>query len=266
MIRPLSRVYLYREPSAATLDFDAVADFVDEVVGVPAEIRDEFVNHHLMDLDEAARRIAHTKVRNPAAPHAPEAPSLGEVGFEKRLIGDPAKRVIGILYDGHHLDAVFRRMIPPAERRADLCHVASTFRLLGTFFPSDGRYHARTVICGYPHIVSTSGIVEAPAKPREYYLLRRQYQAMGMTPPLEDVKRQVAGGFIDHDDPRMTEVVKGLVLQSIFHQAAGEAFCPSADCRLFDAHRQEELVHAQLESATLCETHEALAKRLARPE
>jgi hypothetical protein len=262
MIRPLSRVYLYEEPAAESLDFGELKAFIEGTVGVPVELRGEFVNHHLKDLERAATDIAWTKVRNLGAPHAPEEPMMGEIRFESRLIRNPAKRVVGIVYDGYHMDAVWRAMLQREERRADLCHVGFTFRLLGTFNPGDGRYHARTVVCGYPSIVSTTGIVEAPAKPREYYALKHHYRSLGMTPPLEELKGHVEGSFIDYDDPRMTEVAKGIVLQAIFHQATGEAFCESKDCRLFDAHWQADLIHAQIESGELCPEHRELAREM----
>ena len=38
-----------------------------------------------------------------------------------------------------------------------------------TYDATDSRYHGRAVICSNPAIISTTGMIEAPARPREYY-------------------------------------------------------------------------------------------------
>lgn len=61
------------------------------------------------------------------------------------------------------------------------------------------------------------------------------------------------------NNPRLTEVAKGYALQAVFYQALGEAFCKDPYCRLFNAHRQEEMLRAQLDGAfDLCPRHEGL--------
>jgi hypothetical protein len=51
-------------------------------------------------------------------------------------------------------------------------------------------------------------------------------------------------------------VLKGYVLQAVFYQATGEAFCDDPDCRLFNAHWQEEVLRAQRDVPyDLCPRH-----------
>jgi hypothetical protein len=44
-----------------------------------------------------------------------------------------------------------------------------TDKLLCIFDERDWRYHDRSLICGNPTLISTSGIVKGIAKPRDYY-------------------------------------------------------------------------------------------------
>jgi len=140
-------------------------------------------------------------------------------------------------------------------------HVAFTNRLFGTFSTGDGRYHAHVILLGFPTLISTVGIVEAPAKPREFYLLKQRYAGLGLQVPLEAIKERFRGRFIDYDDPRLTEVMKGYVLQAVFYYLLGEPFCESKSCRLYNARWQEEVLSAQLDGR-LCERHEGMLRNL----
>ena len=61
-------------------------------------------------------------------------------------------------------------MINENESNTDHVHIVFEDRLICTFSEEDWRYHARTIIAGNPSIISTAGIVEAPAKPKEWYI------------------------------------------------------------------------------------------------
>jgi len=256
------RVYLYDDPSTSTLDVGALAEYVTRTLGLRASVRKEFFSYHHRDVTEAlAQRIAATKVRSMGIKWAPFEPIYGEVQFERRLLDDPAKGAPGILYDGHRLMHLCRALLPPKERTLGIAHLVFTSRILGTW-EEDGRYHARVNVCGYPSFLSTTGIVEGPAKPKEYYLLKRRLtNPMGVV-PFEQVKAPFAGQFIDYDDPRLTEAMKGYVLQCLFHHMTAEPFCDDPSCRLFNAHWQSELLEAQLTSGALCPRHEKMAKAL----
>ncbi len=61
----------------------------------------------------------------------------------------------------------------------------------------------------------------------------------------------------------MTEVIKGYLLQALFYHAAGDPFCPDENCRLFNAHWQEQLIRAQLgDGAELCSRHGAMLEAM----
>jgi hypothetical protein len=191
-------------------------------------------------------------------------PLPGEVEFERKLLQDPSLRLIGVFYDGFRLQAVFRELLPMDEFSVKHAHIIFTNRLFGTFDEGDRRYHARVSVYGFPSIISTTGIVEAPAKPREFYLLKQQYAALGGDVPLEALKEKFRGRFIDYDDERLTEVMKGYVMQAIFYHVFGDPFCGKISCRLYNSHWQEEVIESQLKAREreFCDHHQEMLEGL----
>jgi hypothetical protein len=96
-------------------------------------------------------------------------------------------------------------------------------------------------------------VVEAPAKPRDFYL-KQQLGASLLT-----LKEEFKGKFIDYNDLRLTEVMKGYVMQALFFHITGNPFCKNKNCRLYNAHWQEDLIQAQLTSKNdFCAQHEKI--------
>ena len=156
------------------------------------------------------------------------------------------------LYDGYRMQEVLGGAIREAGRTL---HVVITDRLICTFDEQDYRYHARALVASNPAIISTSGMVEAPARPREYYV-------DSLSGPREQVMERYRGRFLEHGDSRAGRVAKGYAMQAAFYFGTGEAFCPDADCMLYNAHWQEELIHSQVESQSLCERHRRVLESL----
>ena len=108
------------------------------------------------------------------------------------------------------------------------------------------------MIGGNPAIISTTGIVEAPAKPRRYYLEK-------LTEALFEQNRETdtkyKGEFLEHHDPRTSDVIEGYLLQAIFYHETGDIFCEQKNCRLYNAHWQEDLLFSQLENKGFCNRH-----------
>ena len=119
-------------------------------------------------------------------------------------------------------------------------------------------------VYGIPSLISTTGIVEAPAKPKEFYLLKQQYGLLGgENSTIQKLKEKFKGRFIDYEDERLTEIMKGYVMQAIFFQAVGDPFCDHKGCRLYNAHWQEEVIEAQLGAQyELCEKHQKMLMEL----
>jgi hypothetical protein len=208
--------------------------------------------------EDIAERIAGARVFDLDSPHPAggNEPMRGEISYEQgRIEGQSSSP--GILYDGFFLSSIFRTKSGIEGGRLDSLQIVLTDRLIGTFDRSDRRYHARAVVFGYPSIVSITGIVEAPARPREYYMIKRQYQAIGMIPP--ELDEQFKGRYLEHGDKRIGEALKGYLMQCFFYQTTGDPFCSEKECRLFNAHWQEELINSQIKSTIeLCPRHEEM--------
>jgi len=228
-------------------------------IGVTPEgnIWDLIQNEHLWPF---AEKIARGRVFDLYAPilRGGNEPLRGEIAYEEgRILGK--NKSTGILYDGFLLSETFESIPGLVNGTLDALHIVLTERLVGSLDRFDRRYHARAVIFGYPHVISITGVVEAPARPREYYMIRRQYRGTGMIPP--GVDGSMKERYLEHGDPRIGEVLKGYALQCLFYQATGDPFCNEKGCRLFNAHWQEELIYAQLGSdEELCEKHRETLK------
>ncbi|MBI4268167.1 MAG: hypothetical protein HY662_05215, partial [Chloroflexi bacterium] len=197
-------------------------------------------------IPEYARKIAAIRIQDVRHQITGEdEPLYGEISFEEKRIRGETKAV-GVIYDGFRLQKVFSDLLAPAGLHLRSSHIFLTNRLFATWGEDDCRYHARTSLYGVPSVISTTGLIEAPARPREYYLLKQQYELLGKNPL--GIKEQLKANFLDYDDERLTEVVKGYVMQAVFYNLTGNPFCPDKGCRLYNAHWQEELIFAQIES------------------
>lgn len=259
-------VHLYDFPGVKTLRVTELAEYLEEKVrGVKIEVRDEFFYYHLAGregmIDSVAEGMARCKVRDIKDPKVTFAPLPGEIDYEKRWLAKQGPKPIGIMYDGVKFLQILWELIPEAERGLEYVHIVFTNQLLGTFDWADKTYHARVSIYGVPSVISATGAVEGPAKPKEFYLLKQQYTAMGMEGDLLKLKDTFKGEFIDYDDERLTEVLKGYLMQAVLYHLTGKPFCKDTHCRLYNAHWQKEMIHAQLESPyEFCKIHESLLR------
>lgn len=213
------------------------------------------------DLERTAEAIVQCRVKDPIKEEQSFEPMFAETEFEKRAATGKA-RLGGVVYDGRKFEELLVSILSkefPLERAGLLF----TQRLLTTFSRDDLRHHLRTVVCGFPCLISIPGVVEAPAKPREFYLLRQQLEARGAGElELEQLKSSFSARYVDHDDPRLGEVLKGLALQAIVFHLTLKPFCDKAKCRLFNAHWQEDLISSQIANKSLCREHRALLEGL----
>jgi hypothetical protein len=175
----------------------------------------------------------------------------------------PLKPDFFILYDGFMLQRILANSIPKNETSVENVHILFDSRLVCTFSEDDWRYHARAVICGTPSIISVPGIVEGPAKPKEFYIKQVQYGLQyGVNSLEEKLKQEFAKRFIDYNDIRINDAAIGYILQALFFFLAdGSPFCNFKYCRLFNAHWQESLIHSQIKSQKLCKNHLKLLKQ-----
>jgi len=158
-----------------------------------------------------------------------------------------------ILYDGIELNKIVRELIPTIENTQNTLHIIFTNKLTCTFDENDFRYHARAWVGSNPIIISTTGIIEAPAKPKQYYL---DLMTNFSEEKIEDIKKKYKGEFLEYNDSRISQIVEGYILQTIFYYETGEVFCDNNQCRLFNSHWQKDLLISQIENKKLCKKHE----------
>jgi len=259
--------YLYDGSKTETFKIKEVGQYLKTIFKrSKIKIRQEFVFYHLSYLssvekknkiDELSQKFALVKIRGVKNKGFYSDFLPGEVEYEKKRILNPENKSYGVVYDGFKLRANLAELIPKSESNLQYSHIIFTNQLFATWDESDKRYHLRVSIYGFPSIISTTGIVEAPAKPRVFYL-KQQLGVDRIT-----LKKEFAGRFIDYNDPRLTEVIKGYTLQAIFYQMGENPFCNDKNCRLYNAHWQEEVIQAQLNSPyELCQTHKHLLNEL----
>jgi hypothetical protein len=75
------------------------------------------------------------------------------------------------------------------------------------------------------------------------------------------MRQAIGDRYVTHGDPRIPEILKGYTLQAVFYWILGEGFCDDPDCKLFNAHWQEEMLRAQLGgSYDLCPRHAGMLR------
>jgi len=211
-------------------------------------------------IQRVSEHLSKARIIDPFKMRQEGVPFYADITFHKSLIEESRNFPIGMLYDGISLIDLFSSISPFCEASDDVLDIIFTNQLFATW--AGDRFHIRVAVFGYPTLISTSGLVEGPAKPRQYYLLSRQFQPFGGDAARVSIKQHFQGNFIEYNDPRTTEVLKGYALQALFFHLTGNPFCEDKSCRLYNAHWQEEIIHAQLEVGKLCPAHEAVLKGL----
>lgn len=267
-----AKVSVYDDRLRTNVSTDRVARCLREYLPrTEIKVRGEFILHHTASLEserreqvilEVARGLAGIRVRDPEKERPFSEPTYGEIQYERRRITDTRVKAHGMLYDGFELARLLGRLIPREEGSSRHVHIILTNQLIGTW--GEGmRYHYRVSVYSVPSLISTTGIVEAPARPREYYLEKQAIAAAGLRDgSLEALKEKYAGQFIDYDDERMTEIAVGYALQAVVFAGTGNPFCSDKDCRFYDAHYQKDLIRAQLEGDKCCAQHRAILEEL----
>lgn len=208
-------------------------------------------------IDLIARKVARLRIKYPHKGSLSKIILEGEVNYEKERLKDPNWKPFGILYEGVLYQQLLREYVLEGLSREQDCVIILTNQLIGTWDPENRRYHIRTSVYGFPNLISIPGLVMAPAKPKEFYLKRQ----MGV--PLEILKQEYQGRFLDHGDARTIEILKGYLMQAFFYQLIGHPFCEDRNCRLFNSHWQEEMIHAQLDGPyEFCPFHGELLNRI----
>ena len=251
-----SRIIFYDEPSVPEINLNNLAKFVQITTGILPEIRKPIIT---LCEEKDFEKIASSRIFKLSIPYRKHLPNEEEIQFERTSLKNAANQNI-IYYDGFELQNVFRDLITDKELHQDIFHVIFTNKLTCTYDYNDYRYHGRAVIGSNPSIISTTGIIEAPAKPREYYLELISKSRQGIN--TETLKEKYKGTFLEYHDSRLSIVIQGYLLQALFYYETGEPFCDEKDCRLLNAHWQKDLLYSQIESGKLCQKHQKILKNM----
>jgi len=251
----ISKIILYDEPSVPEIQLNDKVKFLQETFPVKVEKRESILKFASKDM---ASKIAECKIFNLSKDFEEHAPTAEEVLFEESNIYDTSNTENIVMYDGFRLQKVLANIISDAEDMDEIFHVFFTNKLTCTYDNNDCRYHGRALIGANPSIISTTGIIEAPAKPREYYYDLMTNFTQGVN--VETIKQKYKGTYLEYKDPRLSQVIEGYLLQAIVYYETGEPFCDNSDCRLFNAHWQKDLLRSQLTDGKLCEKHQRVLK------
>lgn len=253
----ISKIFLYDEPAVSQIQLERLAAFLRETFSIPVETRNNILKFSKKD---TAVKIASCRIFNLIKPYEKHSPNTNEILFEESNIVDTSKTENIVMYDGFEMQKVLTELIPEEERSEDVFHVFFTNKLTCTYDYNDYRYHGRALIGANPSIISTTGIIEAPAKPREYYLELMSNFTQGIN--LELIKQKYKGTYLEYNDTRLSQIIEGYLLQAIFYYETGEAFCDKTECMLFNAHWQKDLIYSQLENGKLCEHHQKILEKI----
>lgn len=159
-----------------------------------------------------------------------------------------------LMYDGILLQKLYQEILCQLGFEINLSelHIIITDKLVGSFDEIDWKYHSRSIIFGNPTILSTSGLIYGPARPKEYYLKLLCYSK---EPELfAEVENEYRGKFIEYNDKRINSIIEGLSMQSIWYFIQGDPFCNDSNCRLFNSHWQEEIIRLNM-NRNICKKH-----------
>jgi len=250
-----SKIILYDEPTVPEIQLERLEKFLTKTFPVEIEMRGNFFQ---CSNDDFFEKIASTRIFDLKKQFKKYNPSVENIQIEKEN-KDMSTREEMILYDGFEFQKTITEFIPMNEDKKDTLHIIFTNKLTCTFDENDFRYHARALIGSNPAIISTTGMIEAPAKPKQYYLdLMTNFSEKRV----EEIKKKYKGEFLEYHDSRISEITEGYLLQAIIYYETGEAFCEHKDCRLFNAHWQRDLFFSQLENKRFCKKHQEILNEL----
>ncbi len=140
---------------------------------------DPFLDLNSENITEIAKKIASIRIMHPLKKVLNPDPFPVEIEYEKKNILRKERKK-GIVYSGLKLLNIYRTFIKEEFRNLKKYSIfVLTDQLIATY--SD-RWHLRVIIFSFPILISIPGMIEAPAKDREYYIS----ETLGSVPELKD--------------------------------------------------------------------------------
>ena len=248
----ISKIILYNEPTVPEIQIEKIKQFIIDTFQIKVEIKGNFFESLE---DKIFEKIASTRIFDLKKQFKKHIPTQEEIQIEKEN-QDTSEQDIMTLYDGFELQNIIAENISIVD---NILHVIFTNKLTATFDNDDFRYHARAIISSNPTIISTTGIIEAPAKPKQYYL---DLMTNFSEEKIEEIKAKYKGEFLEYHDSRLSDISEGYVLQAIMYYTTGDAFCENKECRLFNAHWQKDLFYSQIKNKKMCQKHYEILEKM----
>ncbi len=251
----ISKIILYDEPSVSKLDLKNIQQFIRETFGINSEIRENIFKK----LNEKKQqKIEDCIVLDLKKPFQKQSQLIKDISTDAENMKTSKEREISI-YDGIELNQVIEEIVPFEENIEKILHIIFTDKLIGTFDYDDYRYHARVWVGSNPIVISTTGIIEAPAKPKQYYIDLMTNFSNELE---ETIREKYKGEFLEYNDPRLPKIIEGYLIQSIMYCETGDVFCNDVKCRLFNAHWQKDLLISQIKNPSLCDQHTKILTKI----
>ena len=248
----ISKIILYNEPTVPEIQIEKIKQFITDTFQIKVEVKANFFESLQGKTFES---IASTRIFDLKKQFKKHTPTQDEIQIEKEN-QDTTEQDTMTLYDGFELQHIIAENISITD---NTLYIIFTNKITATFDNDDFRYHARALISSNPTIISTTGIIEAPAKPKQYYL---DLMTNFSEEKIEEIKEKYKGEFLEYHDSRLNEITEGYVLQAIMYYTIGDAFCENKECRLFNAHWQKDLFYSQIENKKLCDKHQKDLKKI----
>lgn len=255
-MEPLQFIYLYDDPDAQGLDIDYLGHWLAHILpDVQVGVRTDFLTFQLSRFTDLERdqltevlcgQLEGAEVTNLVRPQdRDKLPPLA-----------PEERDLDVVYESGALQAVLRLLIAEEERAGDRLHVMFTANYLGVWREDEAYLRLQAAALGLPSIISTSGLVEALALPKQYHFLRQQMAVLGVEADVEEI---FADETVGYGDPRLNEICKGYILQALYFQMTRETGCSDPECRLHIVPSHVETLKTQVTGKPgLCERHRDL--------
>jgi len=254
---------LYDETCAESFDITEILNYLqDKDLFKEVRVEDSFLKKYFDDVEGISEDLAKTRIKDLEKPKRDFDIDRSHLEFEKKQISDELIGKTDVLYDGFKLRDVFSSCLPNEKKDDSFLHIVFTDRFFATWKPATERYHARVSVYGVPSIISTTGIVDAPARPRGFYEVKSMDGGVGENFVVENKFEDRVGDFVYYDDERLTEIMKGYAMQAVFYQVSIGPFCMDKECRLYNPHLQKNILNAQLGGNEFCEEHQNVLEKM----
>ncbi|MFP3903401.1 MAG: DUF6775 family putative metallopeptidase [Armatimonadota bacterium] len=262
IIAPVRHIYLYDDPDAQGLDIDYLAGYLaSELPACEVGVRTDFITHHLGNMPAGERNTATARLSE----ELEDADPVSRISGDDLLFGEVLEQAEAHdYYLFRPLQNALRTLVPEREAGLDHLHIVVTAHLLAEI-EKPLNFHPRLAALGAPSVISTSGLIEVPERPKEYHFRRLQYATFGADDHLPDLAEDFADRALGYGDPRLNDVLRGYMLMAVVYRATGDGPCDIPTCPLYAGDTQGEVLQAQVrEQSRLCAHHSRLIQTISR--